>query len=292
VRINKKRARADARVQEGDDVRLPPLRLSASLSAAPERLPARALPLLPVLYEDAALLAIDKPAGLAAHGGSGVAFGVIETLRRQRPAEKFLELAHRLDRETSGVLLIGKKRQALIRLHDMFRRADDTQAADKRYLMLVKGAWRDAERVVRLPLLKYLTKEGERRVQVDAMAGKPAHTVFRLVACWQRFSLLEGQLYTGRTHQLRVHLAHLGYPILGDDKYGDFALNKTLQKTGLKRMALHAWRMELPHPLAEDRRLILVAPLPDALTAFIRYLDGVESREKTVVAHAQRCGCL
>jgi len=200
---------------------------------------------------------------------------VIESLRRQRPQVKFLELAHRLDRDTSGLLLVGKKRSALNALHDMFREAG--KKADKRYLMLVKGRWMNPLQQVKLPLFKYLLDSGERRVKVDAQ-GKPSHTVFRLVARWQRFSLLEGQLKTGRTHQLRVHLAHLGYPILGDEKYGDFALNKALQKEGLKRMALHARSMVFPHPL-EDKTLSLQAPFPDALLEFARHLDHVETRD-------------
>lgn len=280
VRINKKRVAADYRVQEGDRLRLPPMRVAAkendgnrSCSGAD---PSANLPLLPVLYEDAALLVVDKPSGLAVHGGSGVSLGVIELLRRQRPEAKFLELAHRLDRETSGVLLIGKKRAALTRLHDMFRAAN--RETDKRYLILVKGRWLEPVRQVKLPLYKYLTAEGERRVRVDAETGKPAHTVFRLLARWHSVSLLEGQLKTGRTHQLRVHLAHLGYPILGDDKYGDFALNKALRKEGLKRMALHAARMECPHPL-ETQRLTLISPLPEALRHFLRHLDTIEGRE-------------
>ncbi|MDR2625063.1 MAG: RluA family pseudouridine synthase, partial [Zoogloeaceae bacterium] len=181
----------------------------------------------------------------------------------------------RLDKETSGLLLIGKKRSALNALHDMFRAAGEI--ADKRYLMLVKGVWTNPLQQVKAPLYKYLSESGERRVRVDAEEGKAAHSIFRLLARWQRFSLLEGQLKTGRTHQLRVHLAHLGFPILGDEKYGDFALNKRLQKEGLRRMALHASRLEFPHP-QEARRLTLVAPLPAALGGFIRHLDVEEGR--------------
>ncbi|MDR1350221.1 MAG: RluA family pseudouridine synthase [Zoogloeaceae bacterium] len=272
VRVNKKRCAADYRVRTGDTLRLPPLRVAER--AAPGARPAPLID-LPVLYEDAALLVIDKPVGIAVHGGSGVSFGVIETLRRQRPEARFLELAHRLDKETSGLLLIGKKRSALNALHDMFRAAG--QSADKRYLTLIRGCWMNCAQQVKAPLHKYLTESGERRVRVDAETGKAAHSVFRLLARWRRFSLLEGQLKTGRTHQLRVHLAHLGFPILGDEKYGDFALNKALQKEGLNRMALHAWRMDFPHP-QEDRRLCLVAPPPAALIDFIRHLDAVETR--------------
>lgn len=274
VRVNKKRCDATYRVQTDDQIRLPPIRLaerprSEVDDAAKERVQ------LPIVFEDDALLVIDKPAGIAVHGGSGVSFGVIESLRQQRPQAKFLELAHRLDRETSGLLLVGKKRSALTALHDMFREAG--QVADKRYLMLVKGRWMNPLQQVKLPLHKYLLESGERRVRVDP-EGKPSHTVFRLLARWQRFSLLEGQLKTGRTHQLRVHLAHLGYPILGDEKYGDFGLNKALQKEGLKRMALHARSMDFPHPL-EKHPLQLVASLPPALLQFIKHLDATEPRD-------------
>jgi 23S rRNA pseudouridine955/2504/2580 synthase len=181
---------------------------------------------LPILYEDEAMLVIDKPEGIAVHGGSGVSFGVIEALRRQRPQAKFLELAHRLDRETSGVLLVGKKRLALTALHDMFR--EHGAGADKRYLVLVKGRWMNTTQHVKLPLHKYLTESGERRVSVNP-EGKASHTVFRLLARWPEMSLLEAQLKTGRTHQIRVHLAHLGFPILGDEKYGDFAAEQESQ---------------------------------------------------------------
>ncbi|MDR0233219.1 MAG: RluA family pseudouridine synthase [Zoogloeaceae bacterium] len=276
VRVNKKRASADYRLQEGDRLRLPPMRVATADSAQTHVKTPANLPEFPVLYEDASLLVVDKPAGIAVHGGSGISLGVIETLRQQRPDAKFLELAHRLDRETSGILLIGKKRAALLRLHDMFREAGSV--ADKRYWVVVKGRWMEPVRRVKLPLHKYLTPDGERRVRVDAGEGKEAHTVFRLLARWPRFSLLEGQLKTGRTHQLRVHLAHLGYPVLGDDKYGDFALNKALRKEGLKRMALHAASMDFPHP-AEDRRLFLASPLPKALRDFLRHLDDTETRE-------------
>lgn len=278
VRVNKKRQDAAYRVQEGDAIRLPPVRRAAPEKSRASEDAARraALVRLPVVFEDEAVLVVDKPAGLAVHGGSGVSFGVIETLRRQRPEAKFLELAHRLDKETSGLLLIGKKRAALNRLHDMFRAGG--KQVDKRYLILVKGYWTSPVQQVKLPLFKFLTESGERRVRVDAEHGKASHTVFRLLARWRRFSLLEGQLKTGRTHQLRVQLAHLGHPILGDEKYGDFALNRALTGEGLKRMALHAARLDCPHPL-EASRLSLRAPLPEALKAFISHLDAVEERD-------------
>ena len=276
VRVNSKRVDATYRLCVGDNIRIPPIRIAERPQnevdeAAKERVD------LPIIYEDDAMLVIDKPEGIAVHGGSGVSFGVIEALRRQRPLAKFLELAHRLDRETSGVLLVGKKRLALTALHDMFR--EHGAGADKRYLVLVKGRWMNNTQHVKLPLHKYLMEGGERRVSVDAQ-GKASHTVFRLLARWPDASLLEAQLKTGRTHQIRVHLAHLGFPILGDEKYGDFALNKALKRDGLKRMALHAWRMAFRHPLTAAP-LECIAPLPDGFGSYISALDGQKNREFT-----------
>jgi 23S rRNA pseudouridine955/2504/2580 synthase len=232
---------------------------------------------LPIIYEDEAMLVIDKPEGIAVHGGSGVSFGVIEALRRQRPQAKFLELAHRLDRETSGILLVGKKRLALTALHDMFR--EHGAGADKRYLVLVKGRWMNNTQHVKLPLYKYLTEGGERRVMVRD-DGKASHTVFRLLARWPEMSLLEAQLKTGRTHQIRVHLAHLGFPILGDEKYGDFALNKALKARWPETHGLHAWRMAFRHPLSAVP-VECVAPLPDGLRSYIATVDAQKGREFT-----------
>lgn len=275
VRVNGRRAEVSYRLQSGDLLRMPPLRIAV---AEQEVVAGAELKVhLPVIFEDEGLLVVDKPAGIAVHGGSGESFGVIEALRRQRPQARFLELAHRLDRETSGVLLLGKKRSVLLALHEMFRAGGldgGARGADKRYLVLVCGRWMDPLRHVRLPLLKYLQASGERRVRVSE-EGKAAHTVFRLLARWQHFSLLEAELRTGRTHQIRVHLAQLGYPIAGDEKYGDFALNKALSRAGLKRMFLHAWKMRLPHPL-HGTELRLEAALPAALNGF---LQGISVRE-------------
>lgn len=262
VRVNKKRVDQTYRLQPGDILRIPPIRVAER--AEHEYVPATEFP---ILYEDEALLAIDKPAGTAVHGGSGVSFGVIEQLRQARPQAKFLELVHRLDRETSGVLLVAKKRSALTRLHEIMREGN----SDKRYLTLVLGQWKNARQHVKLPLHKYDTPQGEKRVVVRK-DGQASHTIFSLQKSWEEFTLLEAQLKTGRTHQIRVHLSHLGFPIAGDDKYGDFARNKELAKWGLKRMFLHARSISFRHPLT-DEPLEISAPLPPELQKFIDKLD-------------------
>jgi 23S rRNA pseudouridine955/2504/2580 synthase len=274
VRVNSGRVDATYRLCAGDSVRIPPIRIAERPQNEVDEVAKERVD-LPIIYEDEAMLVIDKPEGIAVHGGSGVSFGVIEALRRQRPQAKFLELAHRLDRETSGVLLVGKKRLALTALHDMFR--EHGAGADKRYLVLVKGRWMNTTQHVKLPLHKYLTEAGERRVSVNP-EGKASHTVFRLLARWPDMSLLEAQLKTGRTHQIRVHLAHLGFPILGDEKYGDFALNKNLKRDGLKRMALHAWRMAFRHPLTAAP-VECIAPLPDSIGNYIATVNGKKAPE-------------
>jgi len=270
VRINSRRAGPGYRVQAGDRLRLPPLRTA---KPAPTRgQPAASRLKAEIIYEDDHLLVIDKPAGVAVHGGSGISRGVVEQLRFERPQERFLELVHRLDRETTGVLLLAKRRSALTGLHRQLREG----RVQKVYCALVQGRWRDEKRSVRLPLHKYLSNSGERRVAVkdDGMA---AHTVFRLQKNWSGFSLLEADLKTGRTHQIRVHLAHLGFPVAGDDKYGDFALNRQLAKRGLKRMFLHALRTVVTHPHS-GVILKLEAPLPADLQAFLSTLDVEEAK--------------
>jgi 23S rRNA pseudouridine955/2504/2580 synthase len=259
VRINSKRVAASDRVAAGDRIRVPPVRVAER----DESVPAPHFK-LPILFEDDALVAIDKPSGLAVHGGSGVAHGVIESLRSMRPEARFLELAHRLDRETSGVLLVAKKRSALLVLHEMMR----TRAMDKRYLVGVAGRFRNETQRVRLALSKRVTSDGDKRVSVSE-SGQESETVVRRISRGAQHSLLEAQLITGRTHQIRVHLAHLGHPVLGDDKYGNYELNKALRKQGLKRMFLHAATLEFAHP-ATGETLSLKAPLPEDLEAFSR----------------------
>ncbi len=271
VRVNSGRIDQTYRLRAGDRVRIPPVRVSASPSQRPA--PPAGLATLPTLFEDAALIAIDKPAHLAVHGGSGVSFGVIEQLRAARPEAKFLELVHRLDRDTSGVLLIAKKRSALTALHAAWREG----AVEKQYLALVSGAWTRTDQVVAAPLFRYLLPDGERRVRIDP-AGQSARTVFRRREVGPIATLVEADLETGRTHQLRVHLAHLGTPILGDEKYGDFALNKRLAKRGLKRMFLHACRIRLSHPLTGEV-LELLAPLPAELSSFAQRMLMVSDVE-------------
>ena len=268
VRVNSKRVDQTYRLTEHDEVRIPPIRTAEP--GAPAAVPALEFA---ILYEDEAFLAINKPAGIAVHGGSGVSFGVIESLRRARPQARLLELAHRLDRETSGILLIAKKRSALTALHDAFRDG----AMDKRYFALVKGRWLNPVQHIRLALTKYLTESGERRVSVDP-DGKTAHSIVELEARWPGYSLLGVRIKTGRTHQIRVHLSASGFPIAGDEKYGDFPLNKALRKEGLPRMFLHAHSLTLNHPLTGER-LQIEAPLPDDLAGFVRRLDQQHPRE-------------
>ncbi|MGH8622257.1 MAG: RluA family pseudouridine synthase [Burkholderiales bacterium] len=270
VRINSRRVGPDYRVRGGDRVRLPPLRMRRA--AVAPRPPAPTGFKADILYEDDVLLAINKPTGVAVHGGSGVSRGVIELLRLERLQERFLELVHRLDRETSGVLLLAKRRSALLALHRQLREG----TVQKFYDVLVKGRWREPSRSVKLPLHKYVLPSGERRVSVNH-GGSPAHTVFRLQRAWKGYSLLEAELRTGRTHQIRVHLAHLGYPIAGDDKYGDFALNKELARQGLRHMFLHARRTVIAHPRTGGR-LALEAPLPSTLQSFLSALDAGNTR--------------
>ena len=275
VRVNGRRAGPDTRLAEGDRVRLPPVRTGGPVApAAVTAAVIRAGERLAVLHEDDDLLAIDKPAGIAVHGGSGVAHGVIERLRAARPGARFLELVHRLDRETSGVLLIAKKRAALTALHAAWRAGE----VDKRYQVLVRGRWRDARRVVRLPVHRYLTKDGERRVRV-ADDGQHAQTTFRRIRTWPGdtpLALLEAELHTGRTHQIRVHLTHLGFPLAGDDKYGDFAWNRALAERGLRRMFLHAASLALAHPRTGEA-LLIVSPLPADLAGFVATLGSATS---------------
>ncbi|MDT7834546.1 RluA family pseudouridine synthase [Aquabacterium sp. OR-4] len=293
VRVNKGRAAADTRLAPGDLVRLPPVRLS---DAAAQRLDGRsdgaggprpddtgaaaagqAPPReFPVLFEDEHLLAIDKPAGVAVHGGSGVSFGVIEQLRRARPAARFLELVHRLDKETSGILLLAKKRSALVALQDQFRARD----TGKTYAALVLGAWPARLKVIDVALHKTLDARGERHVRAvaaDHPDGQRSISLVRIVQPLGEATLLDVTIKTGRTHQIRVHLSQAGHPIVGDPKYGDFARNRQFARgealPGLRfeRMFLHARELAFDHP-ASGERITLAAPLPPECTQLIARL--------------------
>ena len=269
VRVNKGRVKALYRLNAGDRVRIPPIRLPAA--AAPVQ-PAKALLdqlEKAILFEDERFLVLNKPSGLAVHGGSGMSFGVIEVLRRLRPDQPHLELVHRLDRETSGCLLISKRRSALRTLHELIRQ----NSVDKRYLALVAGSWRKGSRVVDLPLLKNTLQGGERMVRVDP-DGKSAETRFKRVQRYAKATLVEAELVTGRTHQIRVHSASLGSPILGDDKYGDAEANRWAKDLGLKRLFLHAYSLRFRWP-GEMTDIRIQAPLPENLENVLKKLKEI-----------------
>ncbi|HMS26527.1 MAG TPA: RluA family pseudouridine synthase [Burkholderiaceae bacterium] len=296
VRVNKGRSAADTRLQLGDLVRIPPVRVSVQMTpiqgSTRETSQAGRVTVnktsvhkdLPIIIEDDHLLVVNKPAGNAVHGGSGISLGVIEQMRLARPEAKFLELVHRLDRETSGILLMAKKRSALTNLQNQFRERE----TGKTYLALVVGDWPVNKKVLDKPLHKYLLKnpdgsEGERRVKVttkDDPDGMKSVTLVKIRSKFNGFTLLEVTIKTGRTHQIRVHLASEGYPIAGDDKYGDFEVNKSLQKSSsrinfpLKRMFLHAWRLQFTHPTTQER-VELCAELPIELQRFTECLSAV-----------------
>lgn len=263
VRVNKGRTAVTYRLQEGDVVRVPPMRLPQS----EERLVPPAV--FPVIYEDDALLVINKPAGVAVHGGSGVSFGVIEQLRAARPDASFLELAHRLDRDTSGALIIAKQRRALVALHAMLRDAQ----GHRYYEAIVVGDWVNDRQHLRQPLLKWVADHGERRVKVDPL-GKHAHTIITLKKRYGHYSWLRAELRTGRTHQIRVHLAAAGFPVLGDDKYGADDLRERFAARGYKRMFLHATGLEIPHPITAEP-MVFTAELPELFVQMINELEKV-----------------
>ena len=254
VRVNKGRIKPDYRLHAGDQVRLPPVRLAPE--QAPEQAPKALLQRLEqaIAYEDTGLLVLNKPAGLAVHGGSGLNFGAIEALRQLRPQCRSLELVHRLDRDTSGLLMISKKRSLLRHLHQALRGGQ----MEKRYLALVKGAWPVSVKQVQAPLLKNHLRSGERMVEVS-QAGKEALTRFKVVRRYADFaSLVEASPVTGRTHQIRVHARHAGHPIGGDEKYGDDTFSQQLREWGGKRLFLHACALRLPLP--DGQYLSLEAP--------------------------------
>lgn len=266
VRVNKGRCDAGRRLNIGDLVRIPPVRV-----AAPQQQAAFVPPLLKtalqhnILFEDDALLIVNKPSGFAVHGGSGVTSGVIEGLRQLRPEAKFLELVHRLDRDTSGCLIIAKKGSALRKLHELFR----GDGIEKTYLALLSGQWARKKLVVTAPLLKNINKGGERIVVVSS-AGKEAETLFRRIRLFERATLVEAAPKTGRTHQIRVHAAHLGHPIVGDERYGMAEVNREFKSRGMQRLFLHAEKLRFAHPVS-GQMISVTAPLPDDLASWLEY---------------------
>ena len=263
VRVNGGRVRAEYKLRTGDEVRIPPARVRGPGDAPGDRQVARVLDSM--LYEDKRLLVIDKPSGVAVHGGSGVSHGVIELLRHSRPDLKDLSLVHRLDRETSGCLVLAKRRSALRELHARFREGN----VEKNYLALVIGDWQLGEQVIDAPLLVQHRKGGERHVIVSD-GGKEARTRVRLSRTFGKFSLLQCSPETGRTHQIRVHLASAGFPILGDDRYGDEAANRRARKLGLGRLFLHAQSIAFADDSGNE--LHFTAPLADDLERFLQSL--------------------
>jgi len=271
VRVNGGRVKAEYRLLEGDEVRIPPIRMDAP-SVAPSARSSADLE-NQILFEDKRILVINKPSGLAVHGGSGISFGAIELVRAARPECKDLSLAHRLDRDTSGCLVFAKKRSALRELHERFRKG----TVEKNYLALVDGDWQYGEQIVDAPLLVQHRKNGERHVIVD-QSGKSAQTVMRLSRTFGQFSLMQCQPKTGRTHQIRVHALQTGHPILGDDRYGLPETNLVAKKLGLKRLFLHAQSIAFPDDSGNE--LHFTAPLPADLDRFLERIRGGARKRK------------
>ena len=268
VRVNKGRIKPDYKLQAGDVVRVPPLRMSELDEPAPlaqgllERLEAA------IVYEDKGLIVLNKPAGIAVHGGSGLSYGVIEAFRQLRPDAKELELVHRLDRDTSGLLMIAKKRSMLRHLHEALR----GDGVDKRYLALVRGSWPTSKKRVSAPLLKNTLRSGERMVEVSE-EGKEALTLFRVVRRFGEFAtLVEASPITGRTHQIRVHARHAGHSIAGDPKYGDEAFDREIRDLGGKRLFLHAHSLRLTLP--DGTELTVEAPVDEFWAATLERLSA------------------
>ncbi|WP_368913822.1 23S rRNA pseudouridine(955/2504/2580) synthase RluC, partial [Mixta calida] len=260
VRVNKKRIKPEYKLEAGDEVRIPPVRVAereeAAISPKLDRVASLANA---ILYEDDYILVLNKPSGTAVHGGSGLSFGVIEGLRALRPEARFLELVHRLDRDTSGILLVAKKRSALRSLHEQLRE----KGMQKDYLALVRGQWPSHVKVVQAPLLKNILQSGERVVRVSS-EGKPSETRFKVEERYAQATLVKASPVTGRTHQIRVHTLHAGHPIAFDDRYGEREFDKLLAPTGLRRLFLHAAALSFTHPHSGDR-MRMEAPLDDEL---------------------------
>jgi len=266
VRVNKGRIKQTYKLQLGDNVRIPPVKL-----AEKKQLPAPGRSLLKlienaVIFEDSSLLAINKPSGVAVHGGSGVSYGIIEAIRALRPEQKFFELIHRLDKDTSGCLLIAKKRSALIGVQNLLR----NRQTDKRYLALLCGQMKPGKEKVTAPLLREELKSGERFVRVDKK-GKESTSFFSVIEQFEDTVLVEVKIITGRTHQIRVHAKYLGHNVAGDSKYGNYACNQRLKNRGLKRLFLHSAQMTLVHPDSGEK-VTIKAPLSEDLQQFLLFL--------------------
>ncbi|WP_067657641.1 23S rRNA pseudouridine(955/2504/2580) synthase RluC [Ferrimonas marina] len=268
VRVNKKRIKPEYKLAYGDQIRIAPIRMA---EPKPDALPSAKLEKVAsleqhIVYEDKVMLVINKPSGIAVHGGSGVNFGVIEALRALRPKERNLELVHRLDRATSGLLMVAKRRSALRHLQDQLR----AKTMRKQYLALVKGRWSPKRRAVQAPLLKLPQTTGIRAVIVSDK-GKPSETRFRIAEAFERATLVEASPITGRTHQIRVHTQHAGHPIACDERYGDAQFDQQMANKGLNRLFLHAFRLTFRHPV-EENELVVEAPLEPKLERLLENL--------------------
>ncbi len=266
VRVNKGRIKQTYKIQAGDSIRIPPLHTSEKTTITTVNDHVRTQLTECVLFEDDDLLALNKPPGMAVHAGSNIDQGIIESLRIIRSELPYLELVHRLDRDTSGCLLLAKSRDSLLNLQQQMINHD----LNKRYLTLLKGGWADGDRLVEQPLQKNTVSSGERMVRVDP-EGKYAKTVFIPIESYRQAQLTEVVLYTGRTHQIRVHSSQMGHPVAGDDKYGQRNFNRDMKKMGLKRMFLHSWKLGITHP-STGEALLLEAPLPIQLNNVVTKL--------------------
>jgi 23S rRNA pseudouridine955/2504/2580 synthase len=269
IRVNKKRVKPEYKLQANDQLRIPPIRIAEPNAAPSTKLDKVATLESHILFEDELFIVLNKPSGMAVHGGSGLSFGVIEALRALRPKERFLELVHRLDRDTSGCLVIAKKRSALKHLHEQLR----DRKVDKRYQALVAGQWPPDRYKVKAPLLKNTLKSGERLVSVNE-DGKPSETRFRILQQFAEATLVEASPITGRTHQIRVHCLQAGHPIAGDNKYGDSEFDQHMQGKGLKRLFLHAYSIAFMHPKTQER-VSFMAPLDMQLSKALKKINTV-----------------
>jgi 23S rRNA pseudouridine955/2504/2580 synthase len=266
VRVNKGRIKQTYKIQLGDTVRIPPLRTAENTTPTTVNDHLSQQLTDSILFEDDDLLVLNKPPGIAVHAGSNIKQGIIEALRIIRAELPYLELVHRLDRDTSGCLLLAKSREALLNLQQQMINHD----LNKRYLTLLRSSWPGQQRLVEQPLQKNTVSSGERMVRVDPN-GKQAKTVFIPIETFPQAQLTEVVLYTGRTHQIRVHAAHINHPVAGDDKYGQRNFNKDMKKFGLKRLFLHAWKLGIRHPTS-GQELLLEAPLPEKLQSVLQKL--------------------